>query len=266
LAWRWGIEGAVVAMSISQLTATALSLRATIQNCRDHGIPLTTVGIWQERAVLWRYAIPSLAGGAMSGPAATLSRALVAQIPGGVTALGGFAAAVRWRDIVLFIPGAVRQITLPILSRLRGGNDRQRYVKALWANIGVNAGIALIGSLPIVMMSPWILALYGSEFRRDWDLMAILVGSSVFQAVKDVLARVVASMGKMWWSVWMAIVWSAVTLGGTYLLVPRYGIRGYVWIVVVASVVNMAMYAVAAVALIGRWDRLSEAKIETPHD
>lgn len=259
LTWRLGITGAVLAMAASQWTAMILSLRITVQNCRRHDMRLRVRGVWQEREVLWQYAVPSLLGGAASAPAVTLSKALVARLPGGVVGLGGFEAAYRWRDVVLFIPGAVRLVTLPMLSRLKGQNNYRRYVRALWANMGLNAGIALAGALPIMALSPWILALYGKEFREDWDMMVILVGSGIFQSAKDVLARVTSSMGKIWWQVWMSVVWGAATLGGTYYLLPIYGVRGYVWTVAGASVLGLLMYAVAAAIILRRW-RSTEAE------
>ena len=261
LAWSWGIPGTVVAMSASHLTAMALCLWGTIRNCREHQMPLSTTGIWQERIVLWKYAIPALLGGGVAGPAAALSKALVARIPNGLAGLGSFEAAFRWRTVVLFIPGAVRQVALPMLSRLKGENDRRRYIRILWANIVLNASIALAGAVPVMVLSPWILSLYGQNFRQDWDMMVILVGSGVFKAIKDVLARVTSSMGKMWWHVGMATIWGAVTLGGTYLLLPIYGVRGYVWAVAGATVVDIAMYALASTVILRRWHPLQEAQV-----
>lgn len=256
LTWRLGLVGTVIGMSISQAAALVLCLRAVLKKSRDHGMPISTKGVWQERRILWHYAAPSFLTGGITGPAWMLSKAIVARIPGGVVGLGGFQAAFRWRDIVLFVPGAVRRVTLPMLSGLKGANDRRRFIKALWANIAVNGGVAFIGAIPIMLLSPWILSLYGRDFRQDWDIMVILVGSGVFQAVKDVLSQVTASMGKMWWNFGMAIIWSAVTLGGTALMVPRYGVLGYVWVVAFASVINMIMYSIAATIAIRKSDSL----------
>jgi len=250
LTWWLGLSGAVVAMSVSYVLALVLSLQATFHWCRGHGIPLGTRGIWRERLIIWQYGIPSLLGGSVSGPAATFSKAIVARVPQGLAGLGGVEAALKWQMAVLFVPEAVRRVTLPMLSRLSGAKDGRRYVKALWANIVLNGGVALLAALPVMILSPWILGLYGRDFRQDWDIMVVLVGAGVFQAVKNVLSQVTASLEKLWWNFGLALIWAAVTLGGTALMVPRYGVRGYVWTVAFAAVLNMLMYALASAIIV----------------
>lgn len=252
LTWWLGLVGAVIGMSISRITAMILSLAATITRSREHSMRLSVQGIWQERALLWDYAAPSLLAGIITGPAPMLSQAIVANIPGGITGLGGFQAAIRWREAVLFIPGAVRRVTLPMLSGLKGQRDYHRFLKALWANIGLNGGVALIGAIPIMILSPWILSLYGRGFRQDWDIMVILVASGILQAVNDVVTQVTTCMEKMWWQLAILLVWAVTLLGGSYLLVPIYGVRGYVWSLVGAVVLGMLLNSTAAFVLVKR--------------
>jgi O-antigen/teichoic acid export membrane protein len=139
-----------------------------------------------------------------------------------------------------------------MLSRLKGERDYHRYIKALWANIGINGGAALAGSLPIMICSPWVLSFYGPGFSQDWDMMVVLVGSSVFQAVNDVVTQVTASMEKMWWNFNIHIVWGAILLGGSYLLVPTMGVRGHVYAFVAATFVHMVLNISASTILIKR--------------
>jgi len=209
-------------------------------------------GIWRERSILWSYGLPSLLTAAAIGPTSVLSQAVVANIPGGLGDLGGFSVAMRWRETVLFIPGAVRRVTLPLLSKLKGANDYHRFVRALWANIGLNGGTALIAAIPIMILSPWILRLYGRNFTGDWDMMVILVGSGFFRAVNDVVTQVMPAMGKLWWNFGVHVVWGAVVLGGTLLMVPHYGARGYVWAVAVAEFNHMFLNCLLVIQVLKR--------------
>ncbi len=103
-----------------------------------------------------------------------------------------------------------------------------------------------------MILSPWILSLYGPGFREDWGIMVILVGSGVFQAVNDVVTQVTVCMEKMWWQLTILVVWAVTLLGGTYLLVPIYGVRGYVWSLVGAVVLGMLLNSTAAFVLVKR--------------
>jgi O-antigen/teichoic acid export membrane protein len=250
LTYIFGLTGTVIGMSISLCTAAFICLIKIIQKSHKHGMPLGLHGTWEERRILWHYSTPSLLTGLVIGPTSMFSKALVANSTGGILGIGGFTAAFRWRDIIMFIPGSVRRVTLPMLSKLKGENDFRRFVKALWANIALNGGIALAGAVPIMILSPWILSLYGPDFREDWDIMVMLVGSGVFQAVNDVVTQVTACMEKMWWNFFIHVIWGTIVLGGSYLLVPSYGVRGYVWSFSTATVVHLLLNTIAAMVII----------------
>lgn len=255
----FGLLGVVIAMSLSHIACSIWCLWAVLGNSRRHGIALGTKGIWKERWIIWQYGVPNFLTACVSGPATMISQAIVARAAGGVLGLGGYQAAARWRGAVLFVPQAVRRVTLPILSRLRGENDYRRFIKALWSNIALNGGVALLAALPIAVLSPWIMSLYGPEFRQDWDMAVVLAGSGVFQAVNDVVTQVTAAMKKMWWNFAIYIVWSAAMVGGSILLVPHYGVRGYVWTFMAATVIHMLLNTSAAIMILKISDFKSRA-------
>jgi O-antigen/teichoic acid export membrane protein len=139
-----------------------------------------------------------------------------------------------------------------MLSRLQGDNDYKRFKKALWANLALNGGLALVVALPIIVLSPWILRLYGPDFRQDWDILIVLVGLGVFQSVIEVLSQVLACMEKMWYNFAFHVVYGAIILGGSYLLLPNYGVRGYMWAYSLATVVHLLNHIASAIVFIIR--------------
>jgi len=95
--------------------------------------------------------------------------------------------------------------------------------------------------------------LYGPDFRQDWDIMAVLVGSCVFQAVNDVVTQVTAALKKMWWNFLIHVVYSVVLLGGTFVLVKAgHGVRGYVWAITATRFIHMAINCCAAMIWLKR--------------
>jgi O-antigen/teichoic acid export membrane protein len=261
LAQLFGLVGVVIAESLSYALTSIYCLWIVLIECRKHGIVLGTAGIWQERNILWRYGVPNLLTAAALGPATMISQAFVSRTAGGLLGLGGYEAAVRWRTVVLFVPQAVRRVTLPMLAKLRGENDYRRFVKALLANVVLNGGVALSGALPVALLSPWIMSLYGPGFRQDWDMMVVLVASGVFQAVNDVVTQVLAAMEKMWWNFAIHVIWATVMIGGSALLVPDHGARGYVWAFATATVLHMLLNTSAAIIVLKRSDFSSSDQI-----
>jgi O-antigen/teichoic acid export membrane protein len=262
LTYLLGLVGTVIAMAASHFTAACLYMATISRKCREHGIQISGRGIWKESRVLWHYAAPGFLTSSILHPTRLFSHAIVANTERGFSGLGGYNAAERWQSLVLFTPRAVKRITLPMLSRLQGDSDYKRFKKALWANIGLNGGLALIMALPIMVLSPWILRLYGPDFARDWDILLVLVGVGVFQSVIEVLSQVLACMEKMWYNFAFHVVYGAIILGGSYLLVPLYGVRGYMWAYSLATVVHMLNHIVAAIVFImARGDSLKSGSL-----
>jgi O-antigen/teichoic acid export membrane protein len=152
-----------------------------------------------------------------------------------------------------------------MLCGLRGAGDHRRFVKALWANLLLNVGVTIAASIPIILLSPWIMAAYGEGFREDWDILAILVGTSVIYAVLHIESQVTACMGKLWWDFGMHLAWAIALLAGSALLVPTYGVRGYAWAYAGSFAVHAVLNGIAAAVLV-RQARLaaSEPSSETP--
>jgi O-antigen/teichoic acid export membrane protein len=249
LTWSHGLNGAIVATTISYGIGTFACLWAVVRKCRQESIHVHFHGLWSQRRIFWQYCLPSFITGIISGPSAMLSQAMVARIPNGMAGLGGFQAAVRWRDIVMFFPGAIVRVALPILSRLKAEGDRKRFLKGILANLTINGGVALLVGLPVIALSPWILGLYGPGFRQDWDMLVILVVAGMFQAIADTFSQLNMSLGRMWYHMLVTLAYGSFLLGGSALLIPLWGVRGFVWAIAISNVVQAIMYALRCIPL-----------------
>lgn len=242
-----GLSGAVIATAISYGLSLAFTWWFIFKRCREHRIRLRTHNIWEERKILWQYSAPSFVMSSMIGPATMISQAFVARIPGGLAGLGGYLAAARWQAIVSFVPIAVSRVFVPTLSKLMGQKEYARLRKVLLISLKANTGLALIIGLPIAVLSPWILSLYGVEFRQDWDIMVMLIGVGVLEAANAAIAPVTTVMNKMWWRAGIHLTWAVVLVGGSYFGVSKYGVRGYVWALLGTKVIMVALYSIIVI-------------------
>ncbi len=248
-----GLTGAVVMMTISWLAGALYCLIILLKRCHDHGIHLRLAGITQELSVLWRFFAPGFLMGGLMGPAIVFSQAIVARTPGGVPGLGGFNAAMRWSMLVMFAPIAMRKVTLSVFSEIRGQQNYKRFLRALWANIGLVGGVALMLALPVMALAPWVMGLYGPEFRGDWDMLVLLVGLAVLRAVDNVFSQVAMSHERVWLNFFVHFVWAGLLLSCTYWLVPQHGARGLVYAWVGAGVVKALLGALMTIIIVGRF-------------
>src|SRR6185295_6308373 len=102
--WFWGLEGAVWAMVATAAVQWALTHFAVRKRARQAEIFIRLRGFWEERAVLWRFALPALAQGIMVSPVTWAATAMLVNQPGGYLENGALSAANQWYGAVLFPP------------------------------------------------------------------------------------------------------------------------------------------------------------------
>ena len=136
-----------------------------------------------------------------------------------------YEAAEQWRTIILFIPAAISQIVLPILSSL-ANTETNKYWKVLKINMLLNGGVAFIIAIFVSLLSGYIMNLYGAGFGNRWPLI-ILSLSTVFSALANVVGLSISSRAKMWMGFIFNTLWAAVFIIMTKLMLEyHYGALG----------------------------------------
>jgi O-antigen/teichoic acid export membrane protein len=215
-----GIPGALWAGLISGVMGFLVLERVLSSEARRAGVRVTFHGIRQELPVLWSFALPSGLSGLMVTPVMWGAAAMLVNRPGGYGEMGVFNAANQWRNLVLFVPAAVGQVVLPMLSNLRAAGERDRYIRALKLNGALNLLVCLGATLPVIVASEWIMRAYGPDFRGRWAVLVLLVLSGVLQAVIGVIGQALASLGRMWWGLILNAAWAVELLAVTWLCLP----------------------------------------------
>lgn len=224
-AYFGGIEGALWGMLAAAAIGPVLYGATLADQCAESGVRVSFRGAWAERGVMGSFALPSLMAILLTGPVNWAAAALLVNAGGGFAELGVFNAAGQWRTLILFVPGAVGQVVLPLLSSLRVGSAGRQYLRVLRANMLVNLAIGLVLAAPVVLASPWIMALYGQSFRGHWLPLVLLAATAVVQAVVNVIGQAIASLGRMWWGFFLNLLWAVELLAGAKLMM-RWGASG----------------------------------------
>jgi O-antigen/teichoic acid export membrane protein len=147
--------------------------------------------------------------------------------------MGVFNAANQWRGAILFLPGVVEAIILPVLSNLRGEGDRLRYRKVLLYNIWFNCALTIAVAILISVLAPFIMASYGKGFRSSYSVLILLSFSAVLTATIGVIGQAIASEDRMWWGMFLNLLWGCAMICATWLLVG-YGATGLAWAVLIS--------------------------------
>lgn len=213
--WWGGLTGAAWSFSLGAALTLALQIAALRREASKAGLHISLAGWRNELRVLWRYSLPALLGALVISPVLWACTVMLVNQPGGYAEMGIYNAAFQWRTAILFLPMAMGNMSLSVLSCLRGEGDPRRYGKALACNLIANAGLAALPALGVALLAPEILGLYGEGFAGRGTVLAVLVASCVVHAPALTLCQALASMGRMWTVFAVNLLWAAVLLGTT---------------------------------------------------
>jgi O-antigen/teichoic acid export membrane protein len=214
-----GVKGAVLGLIASMGVNWLLNHVAVRSALRRIGVTRSLDGCSRELRVLWRFSVPAVLSGVMFGPIMWACYAMLVNQRGGYGEMGIFNAANQWRGAILFLPGAVGAIILPVLSNLRGQGDRPRYKKVLAYNVWFNGGVTLSVAIVVSLTAPFIMATYGNGFRSSYVVLVLLSFSAVLSATIGVIGEAIASEDRMWSGMFLNLLWGCVMIGATWFLV-----------------------------------------------
>lgn len=229
--WWGGLMGAVWGLVASLGVNWLLNHLALRAEARRAGVMLGFAelrnGAWRrESDILWRFSLPAMLCSFMVLPVHWLCMALLAQQPAGYAEMGTFTAANQWRTAILFVPQAMAGIVLPALAGLHGEHNRERYLRVLWSNVALIAGIAATLALGVVLFSDVIIRSYGAGFSEGRETLIYLALSAVVLSINQVLGVDLISRGRMWQVLGCNTAWAITLLGLAWWLVPLHGARG----------------------------------------
>lgn len=234
-AWYFGLNGLILGMVLAQAAGCLMNLLAVRREAAWHHVPICYAAWQTESAVIWRFAVPSVLGGLMIGPVTWACSAMLAREPQGYAHLGAYNAACQWINALMWIPWLMSGVMLPMLVERYGAQDREGTIKLLRVAIKINAvtvlPLVLVGSL----ISPFVMAMYGDDFRRDWPTLIVSLATAGALAVQQPITLIISASGRMWSGFLLNLGWGGVFLVTTWMLLG-WGALGLASAQLIASV------------------------------
>lgn len=219
-AYFWGVSGAIIGFGCGFIAIYILNKISITKTLNLHKIELADSKIIKKDfKLLYKFSLPATLSSLMVGPVFWIVRTILVRDAGyGEVAI--YEAADQWKIIILFIPAAVSNIVLPILSSLVD-DKKDKYWKVLYFNIILNASITLILTIIVCLCGNWIMGLYGKGFT-DVHTLIILTSSTIFTSIATVIGLSIASRGKMWTGFIFNALWGLYLIGFSLLFI-RHG-------------------------------------------
>ncbi len=218
-AYFGGLTGAVWALTINLCFNWLLNHLALRKEARRYRVPFTLRGCSRELSVLWRFSLPAVLAGSMVGPVNWICSALLVNQPDGYSEMGIYSAANQWYAMLLFLPGLLSGVVLPVLSERLGQKKTNQSMKTMVLAIKANALLVLPLVLLASIASPYIMGLYGEGFRSGWPTLVVVLLTTGLLAIQTSVGQVIAASGKMWVGFAMNMGWAFTFIMLTLLLI-----------------------------------------------
>lgn len=228
--YLYGLDGAVAGLAGAEALAAGVNQLALRHSCSKRAIPLRHHHLPRgELRALAHFAVPTLLASLVISPAFWLSNLIMFQQPAGARALGVFNAADRWRQVLLFLPGSLATIILPMLSNLRGTRDSANYRRVLRLNLLANLVVVAVPATVVIAAAPLAMSAFGAEYRSGSTALTILSLSAIAMVLNNLLQSALVSMGYAWRRVALDALLAALLGLLSWWLIPRFQVDGMAW-------------------------------------
>jgi O-antigen/teichoic acid export membrane protein len=217
----WGLPGAVWGMVVAAGSGWLVNRTYVLRECRAVGVRVRYAGVWSERRILWSFCLPAVLANTAAGPVMWFTNTMLVSQPHGYAEMGVLNAANQWRTAILFLPGLIGQVVLPLLSSLQGTQNRHATRRILLGAIALNAVFVSPALLVIFFLKNRIMALYGPGFASRGPVLMILAIVAALVAIQAPVGNIIAAMSRMWIGALMNLFWAIVLLVSAWLFLRR---------------------------------------------
>jgi O-antigen/teichoic acid export membrane protein len=224
--WRGGLRGAILGSVSALAIQWALNHYALRRECAKANISYRFAGSHREAGMLYRFSLPAFLASILVVAAIWVCNALLARQPQGYAELGLYAAADKWRVLIVFLPNYVFAMIVPVLSSLHGEGDGVGFQKVFKANLRLNAGLALVLAVLIAAFAAPIMAMYGSSFGGGRIVLMVLAFSAFAEVLNSILGQPLIASYQMWRRFAFDLFLAVLLVGVAWVLIPKWGARG----------------------------------------
>lgn len=240
-AYYWRVFGAVLGYGISFVIIYIVNYYSIRRLFKEDKIQVALSKFNKEDfRLLYKFSLPAALCSILVTPTIWGVKTILTN-KSGFEELAVFEVGDQWRTIILFIPTAVSQVVLPVLSSIIS-EESSKFWKVLKTNLYLNAGVALVMAIFISLFSPVIMKLYGKAFISDYGVLIILAISTVFSSMANVVGLAISSRSKMWTGFVFNTIWAIMLIVFTLIFINMgLGAKGLALSFTLSYVVHTAL-------------------------
>ena len=135
----------------------------------------------------------------------------------GYTELGLYSAATQWMSVILFIPGALRNVALSHFAAANNNGEQTHSI--LKKLMFVNFISTFIPFIIVSILSGWIESLYGESFDGLRPILIVALLTAIISSLTNVITQEFVSQGRNWFLFWSRLTRDCGTLIIAYITI-----------------------------------------------
>jgi O-antigen/teichoic acid export membrane protein len=247
LTWWFGLSGAAAALALTAGARWVICQRALKRELHRTGLRINYHDAWQERGILWRFALPAALSGFFTMPATWLATVFLVRQNNGFAQNALYSAAGNLKTLVTFLASNVNSVGLSMLNNQKGIDDRDRYRRLYFANIAICTGLVIVFAAALLASGPYVLRLFGERFGEGRDVLDVLMLAALVETVSLGVYQIIQSHERMWSSLFLIALPASLALPAlSWLLTPDLGARGLALAVLGSTLIHLVTTCVVA--------------------
>jgi O-antigen/teichoic acid export membrane protein len=192
--WFGGLFGAILAMAFVSLVTFAIGHWVLRNRCKALSIPFRYTSALEPEVLFTSMAL-WLSTLLMAGSTWAVT-ILLSRQPFGLSELGLYHAADRWKAALLFLPNVLFQVILPMLSYSQAVGDRRACGRIISAALASTVAVTAAAATLVFGFSRVLMSSYGAGFVEGSSVLSLAALVAILGAVYTVGSGALWALGK----------------------------------------------------------------------
>ncbi len=252
LVWQFGLQGAILALIFNGLLGAGVAAWFLRREYKASQVRLNFPGAWRERPILWNFSLPAFLSALILPPTDWVTNLILVHQPEGYAQLGLVNAAMQYKWPITAVSTMIAMVSVSLMSEIHGMEDRARLARFFNLNLRLNWSLALVVGFGILLLSPWLMLVFGAKFSLAAPLLPIVICITALNLANSICGQIYYSSGRMWTTFNLHLIGSLVILTAAFYLVPHYSARGWVFSYLIGSSFALMLSLVVVKKIFGR--------------
>jgi O-antigen/teichoic acid export membrane protein len=254
-AMLWGVPGALLGWLGGLGVQLTISRRSLKTAAAANDVPVQYRGSWVESDSILRFNVPAMLAGLSPMLALWIGQILIVQRTDGFEDMALYSASYTLRSAVIVLPYVFYTVTMSVINSYHA--DRTQFRRVYWMNVIATMLVALAAAGFIAVFAPWILSIFGKDFRDGTPIVLILLCGAVLEATWVAVYQIIQARELIWTSFLLVTLPRDLSIAALAVyLVPHYGARGLAfayaagWMLALLVTIGIVMRAGVAPAAV----------------